>query len=112
MERWYVRPSFEARKSAHLRMTAVLWRSRSSVRRGRRGCRGLRRGLRRAADDHGVEALAPQPLGGLPRVIEGHRIDDGIAALDVIDAEPIDLVLQQRRGKFRGAVELQHLRAL
>src|ERR1700688_1498856 len=54
-------------------------------RRGRSRCRGLGCGLRRAADDHRQQTLAPQPLRGLLGVVEGYGVDDGVALFDVVD---------------------------
>src|SRR4030081_360461 len=79
-----------------------------SVRPGRR--RGG--GVRGAADDHGEETLPPQPPGGLFGIVEGHGIDDGVALLDVVDGQLVELILQQCRGQLRRGVKRQHLRAL
>ena len=76
------------------------------------GAPRLRGGLRRAADDDGEQALAPQPLRGLLGVVQRHRVDDGVALLDIVDRQLVELVLQQRAGELGGGVERQHLRAL
>ncbi len=44
--------------------------------------------------------------------IQRHGVDDGVALLDVVDRQLVELVLQQRRGQLRRGVERQHLRAL
>src|SRR5690349_16050540 len=87
-----------------------------SIRLGRRRRAGragrLRSRLRLAADDDGDQPLAPQPLCGLPGVVERDRVDDGGALVEIVDRQLVELILQQRRGELRGCVELQHLRAL
>src|SRR6266404_1041686 len=79
-------------------MCAELW---PSVRRWRDSGRGLSGGLRGAADDHGKKPMSPQPPGGLFDVVQRHRVDDGVALLDVVDRKLVELVLQQRRGQLR-----------
>src|SRR5438270_10531795 len=64
------------------------------------GCR-LCGGLRGMANHHGHKALPPQPLSGLFGIVQCHAIDDGVALFDVVDGEPIELILQQRAGELR-----------
>src|SRR5205823_14523001 len=63
---------------------------------------GLGGGLRGAADDDGEQALAPQLLRDLLGVIERHGVDEGVALLDIVDRQLVELVLQQRLREFRG----------
>src|SRR6266403_4000107 len=90
-------------------LSTICLAARLSIR--RRG-RGLHRGLRGATDDYGEEALAPQPLRGRLRIIQRHGLDEGVALLDIVDRELVELILQQRPGEFRRRIERQHLRAL
>ena len=46
------------------------------------------------------------------RVLDGDRVDDGAAPVDVVDAEIVELDLQQHRGDFGRGVEVQRIGAL
>src|SRR4051794_37283471 len=50
-------------------------------------------GLRRAADDGGEQALAPELPGRFLGVVHGHGLDDLAALLDVVDRHLVELIL-------------------
>src|SRR5262249_19124305 len=52
----------------------------------------------RAADDGHQHAVIEQALGRPLGVVERHRVDQGGAALDVVDAEIVDLLLDELGG--------------
>ena len=66
----------------------------------------------RAADDGDQETRVEQALGHPLGVVERHRIDQGGTALDIVDAEIVELHLHQlARDPVRG-VEAERERAL
>src|SRR6476619_5646347 len=66
----------------------------------------------RAADDGDEETRVEQSLGHPPGIVEGHGVDKGRTALDIVDAEFVELHLYQlARNPVRG-VEAQRERPL
>ena len=49
----------------------------------------------RLADHRDQHAAFGEPLGGAAGVLDGHRVDHGVALVDVVDAEIVELDLQQ-----------------
>ncbi len=57
-------------------------------------------------------SAAKQPLGHAPRVVERDPLDHLLPAVDIIDAEMVELQLHEQRGDFGRGVEIEHERAV
>ena len=62
--------------------------------------------------DHGdQQAAVEQPLGDAPGVVERDRVDQAVAPLDVVDAEIVELDLQELAGDLGRGVEARARRS-
>ena len=65
------------------------------------------------AADHGDQhAAVEQPLGHPLGVVERHRVDQGVAPLDIVDAEIVELHLHELRRDLGRGVEAEREGAL
>ena len=63
-------------------------------------------------DHRHQHAAVGQPLGDAARVLDRHGVDQAVALVDVVDAEILDLDLQELAGDLGRGVEAQRERAL
>src|SRR4029453_42256 len=70
-----------------------------------------RQALRPPGNRH-QQSLPVQPLGHSLGILDGHRVDQGGSALDVVDAKVVDLDLRELRCNLARSVERQGIGAL